>query len=72
MTSPPVEKSGARRVSAMSHSGFWRYAISVRQTSSRLNEQMFDAMPTAIPVFAETSTFGKVVGRSVGSFIVES
>ena len=30
-------------------------------------QQMFDAMPTAMPMLAETRTFGKVVGRRTGS-----
>ena len=47
-------------------------AAAVLHTSRRLNEQIFDAMPTAMPMLAETSTFGNVVGRSDGSFIVES
>ena len=43
------------------------HATVVSQTSARLNEQMFDAMPTAMPMLAETRTFGKVVGRRTGS-----
>jgi hypothetical protein len=47
-------------------------AIVVSQTSARLKPQIWLAMPTAIPVFALTSTFGNVVGRSVGSCMVPS
>ena len=47
-------------------------AMAVRHTSCKLNEQMLDAMPTAMPMLAETSTFGNVVGSSVGSFIEPS
>lgn len=47
-------------------------AAVVSQTSRKLNEQMLDAIPTAIPVFALTSTDGKVAGKSEGSFIVLS
>ena len=65
-------KSGAGRVSMMSQSGSRIQAMAVWHTSRRLNPQMLLAMPTAMPVLAETSTFGKVVGSRVGSSIVAS
>ena len=46
--------------------------MAVSHTSRRLNEQMLDAMPTAMPWLAETSTLGNVVGSSAGSFMVAS
>ena len=45
-------------------------ALAVSQTSRRLKPQMLLAMPAAMPVLLETRMFGKVVGRSVGSFVV--
>ena len=47
-------------------------SAAVVHTSARLNGQMDDAMPTAMPVFALTSTEGNAAGSSVGSFIVLS
>ena len=47
-------------------------AIAVWHTSRRLKLQIFDAMPTAMPIFADTSTFGNVVGSRVGSCMVLS
>ena len=67
-----MEKSGAGRYSIRSQSGFRIHAAVAAQTSRRLKLQMLLAMPTAMPMFAETSTFGKAVGRSVGSSIVLS
>ena len=52
--------------------GFFSRAIVPSQISERLKEQMEDAIPTAIPVLGVTSTFGKVVGRRTGSFMVPS
>ena len=47
-------------------------AIVVSHTSARLNPQILDAMPTAMPWFAETRMLGKVVGSKAGSFMVSS
>ena len=52
--------------------GFLRSAIVASHISARLNEQIEQAIPTAIPRFGETRIFGKVVGKSVGSVKVLS
>ena len=52
--------------------GARRMAIVASQTSARLNEQIDEARPTAMPRFGETSTLGKDVGSKRGSFIVLS
>ena len=70
--SPPVGKSGAGMVLSRSCSGSRRYATVVSQTSARLKPQIWLAMPTAMPRLEDTSTFGKAVGRSVGSRRVPS
>ena len=44
----------------------------VSQTSLRLKPQNWDAMPTAMPVLAETRMLGNVVGSRAGSFMVLS
>ena len=65
-------KSGAGMVSIRSWSGFFIRAMAVSQTSLRLKPQMLLAIPTAMPVLAETRTMGKVVGIRVGYFMVTS
>ena len=70
--SPPVGKSGAGRVAMMSQSGSRMQLMAVSQTSARLKPQIWLAMPTAMPVLAETRTFGKAVGSSAGSFMLPS
>ena len=72
MISPPVGKSGAKRVAERSQSGFFKKAMVVSQTSPRLNPQTWEAIPTAIPWLALTKMLGKVVGRRDGSFMVLS
>ena len=42
------------------------------QISPRLKEQIWLAMPTAMPMFGETRIFGNAVGSRTGSFIVLS
>ena len=44
----------------------------VSQTSLRLKPQNWDAMPTAMPLLAETRMLGNVVGSRAGSFMVLS
>ena len=66
---PPVGKSGASSVEATSWSGFFSRATVVSHTSPRLKPQIWDAMPTAMPWLADTSTLGKVVGSRDGSFM---
>ena len=48
------------------------YEHTASQTSPRLKEHILDAIPTAIPVFGETSIFGNAVGKRTGSFIEPS
>lgn len=69
---PPVEKSGAFRVSETRWAGFLISSMAVSQTSVRLNEQILLAMPTAMPWFAFTRIFGKETGSRVGSCMVPS
>jgi hypothetical protein len=52
--------------------GFCISAMVVLQISARLNEQILEAIPTAIPWLADTSTLGNVVGSRLGSFMVAS
>ena len=66
---PPVGKSGASSVETTSWSGFFSRAMVVSHTSPRLKPQIWDAMPTAMPWLADTSTLGKVVGSRDGSFM---
>ena len=47
-------------------------AMAAAQTSARLNPHRLEAMPTAMPMLAETRMLGKVVGRSRGSVRVPS
>ena len=72
MISPPVGKSGAGMVESRSCSGSRSHATVVSQTSARLKPHIWLAMPTAMPMFADTSTFGNAVGRSDGSFMLPS
>ena len=44
----------------------------VSHTSPRLKPHRSLAMPTAMPLLADTSTLGKEVGRRVGSFSLPS
>ena len=71
-SSPPVEKSGAGMTESRSHAGFSIHAAVALQTSRRLKPQMLLAMPTAMPILAETRTFGYVVGSKAGSSMVLS
>jgi hypothetical protein len=52
--------------------GFFSRAMVPSQISARLNEQIYDAIPTAMPVFGHTRMFGNDVGRSAGSSMVLS
>ena len=52
--------------------GFLIRAMAVSHTSPRLKPQILEAMPTAMPWLADTSTLGKVVGSREGSFMVPS
>lgn len=70
--SPPVGKSGAGSVDMMLCSGSRMSSIAVSQTSARLKPHIWLAMPTAMPVFAETRTLGNAVGSSTGSFMLPS
>ena len=65
-------KSGAFRVSRRSAWGSLMRAMVAWQTSARLNPQRFEAMPTAMPMLAETRILGKVVGSRIGSVRVPS
>ena len=56
----------------MSWFPFCSKAIVVSHTSARLKPQKLDAMPTAIPWFADTRILGNVVGSKEGSFMVLS
>ena len=47
-------------------------AMVVSQSSVRLNEQMEDAIPTAMPRLTFARIVGKVTGSSTGSFMVLS
>ena len=67
-----MEKSGAGMTESRSHSGFPIHAAVALQTSRRLKPQMLLAIPTAMPVLAETRTLGNAVGSSDGSFMVPS
>ena len=68
----PSEKSGAGIMDRISVSLSFIYAVVASHTSARLNEHIFDAIPTAMPWFGFTSIDGNAAGRSVGSFISPS
>lgn len=59
-------------MSSRSASGCLIRAMAASQTSVRLNPQRLEAMPTAMPMLAETRILGKVVGSSTGSVRVPS
>ena len=48
------------------------YATHPSITSPRLCGGIFVAIPTAIPIEPFTSTFGNLLGKTVGSFLVTS
>ena len=60
-------KSGAFRWSSRFTWGFFRKATVASHTSPRLKPHRLEAMPTAMPWLALTSTLGKVVGSREGS-----
>ena len=59
-------------VVAMSWWGSFIRATVVAHSSARLNEQMLQAMPTAMPRVLLARMVGKVTGSRVGSVVVPS